>query len=183
VNPYVGAPVIVNVGGAQADGSDVAAGLITAVRPDGRVNVRVQYDGPDEHFHHHPEWLEDVPFYDTSDYLSANQGGLFGAFWPGGSMQDQLLQTIIEQQEKIMTALDALKAADVALKSEVTTAIADWATTLANASNDPAVQAVADDMNAMVTQIKAADPAVTTTPSSTSTGTPVSSSSSTATGN
>ena len=90
-----------------------------------------------------------------------------------------------------MTALQNLQAADAALKAEVTTAISDWAATLANASNDPAVQAVADDMNNMVTQIKAADPAATTSSSSTtgtpvpgssSTGTPVTSSSSTATG-
>ena len=135
MNPYVGAPVVVNVGGAQRDGSDVAAGVITGLRPDGRVNVRVQYDGPDEHFQHHPEWLEDVQFYDTADYESANQGGLFGAFWPGGHMQDQLL-TIIDQQETIMTALQNLQAADAALKAEVTTAIAEsWAATLSNASN------------------------------------------------
>jgi hypothetical protein len=113
VNPYVGAPVVVNVGGAQAGGSAVAAGVVTGVPAVDRVNVRVQYDGPDEHFHH-PEWLEDVPFFDTSDYVSVNQGGLFGAFWPGGHMQGQL-QTIIDQQEKIMTALQNLQAADAAL--------------------------------------------------------------------
>lgn len=72
-----------------------------------------------------------------------------------------ILIRIIENQEKIMAAIDNLQAADVALKDEVTTALTDFAAALstANGSNDPAIQAVADDMNAMVTQIQGADPA------------------------
>lgn len=72
-----------------------------------------------------------------------------------------MLIRIIENQEKIMTALDNLQAADAALKSEVATALTDFATALQNSgsANDPAIQAVADDMNAMVTQLQGADPA------------------------
>lgn len=60
-----------------------------------------------------------------------------------------------------MSALDNLAAADTALKAEVTSAISDWATALAaaNSANDPAIQAVADDMNAQVSALQAADPA------------------------
>ena len=60
-----------------------------------------------------------------------------------------------------MTALDNLQAADTALKAEVTTAITDWLAALnnANGANDPAIQAVADDMTAQVTALTAADPA------------------------
>ena len=78
---------------------------------------------------------------------------------------EYMLATIIENQrtnqEQIMTALENLQAADAALKAEVTTALADFAAKLnsANSANDPAIQAVADDMNALVTQIQAADPA------------------------
>lgn len=62
---------------------------------------------------------------------------------------------------KIMTALDNLQAADAALKAEVTQALTDFAAALQNSgsASDPAIQAVADDMNAMVTQIQGADPA------------------------
>ena len=70
-----------------------------------------------------------------------------------------ILGTITRQQETTMTALDNLAAADTSLKTEVTTAIADWAAQLAtaNSANDPAIQAVADDMNAQVTALQAAD--------------------------
>lgn len=71
------------------------------------------------------------------------------------------METSTRQQEKIMTALQSLQDADTALKAEVTTAIQDWAAQLANANsaNDPAIQAVADDMNAQVAALQGADPA------------------------
>jgi hypothetical protein len=81
------------------------------------------------------------------------------------------LATITTKLEIIMTALDNLAAADAALKSEVATAIADWAAQLAgsSAANDPAIQAVADDMQAQVAALQAADTAVPpATPPSTS---------------
>ena len=70
---------------------------------------------------------------------------------------------INEKLGGIMAAIDNLQAADAALKAEVTTALTDFANALANSgsANDPAIQAVADDMNAMVTQIQGADPANT----------------------
>lgn len=73
----------------------------------------------------------------------------------------QFLETSTRHQENIMSALDNLAAADTALKAEVTSAISDWATALAaaNSANDPAIQAVADDMNAQVSALQAADPA------------------------
>lgn len=76
------------------------------------------------------------------------------------------LDTLTRQQEHIMTALDSLQAADTALKAEVTTAIADWAAQLAaaNSANDPAIQAVADDMNAQVAALSAADTGTASTP-------------------
>jgi hypothetical protein len=76
------------------------------------------------------------------------------------------LGTITRQLETTMTALDSLTAADTALKTEVTTAIADWATALTNANgaNDPAIQAVADDMSAQVSALQAADPSTPPVP-------------------
>ena len=58
-----------------------------------------------------------------------------------------------------MAALDNLQAADAALKAEVTTFLADVAARLANAPDPAAVQAVADDVNAEVAALQAADPA------------------------
>jgi hypothetical protein len=73
----------------------------------------------------------------------------------------RVLHRIDERLECIMSAIDNLKAADDALKAEVTTALTDFAAALAtaNSANDPAIQAVADDMTALVGQIQAADPA------------------------
>lgn len=73
----------------------------------------------------------------------------------------QFLETSTRHQENIMSALDNLAAADNALKAEVTSAISDWAAALAsaNSANDPAIQAVADDMNAQVAALQSADPA------------------------
>jgi hypothetical protein len=76
------------------------------------------------------------------------------------------LDFITTRMETIMAALDSLQAADTALKAEVTTAITDWAAQLAaaNSANDPAIQAVADDMNAQVSALQAADTGTATPP-------------------
>lgn len=82
-----------------------------------------------------------------------------------------MLVRLIRNQEKIMTALDNLQAADTALKNEVTQAITDWQAQLAAAAaNDPAIQAVADDMSATVAQLQGADPANATGGTTVSTG-------------
>ena len=72
-------------------------------------------------------------------------------------------QLITEQGKRIMTALDNLKAADEALKAEVTTFLADIAGRLSG-SSDAEVQAVADDINAEVAALQGGDPANTPPP-------------------
>lgn len=78
----------------------------------------------------------------------------------------QMFRVILHRMETVMAAIDNLKAADDALKTEVTTALTDFANALANSgsANDPAIQQVADDMNALVTQIQGADPATPPAP-------------------
>jgi hypothetical protein len=78
------------------------------------------------------------------------------------------LDIITTRMETIMTALQSLQDADAALKTEVTTAITDWAAQLAaaNSANDPAIAQVASDMQAQVSALQAAD-----TGSAASTGT------------
>jgi hypothetical protein len=61
------------------------------------------------------------------------------------------------------TALDNLQTADTALKQEVVTFLADQAAKVA-ASSDPAMQAVADDINAQTAALAAADPGVVVPP-------------------
>lgn len=61
------------------------------------------------------------------------------------------------------TALDNLQAADTKLKQEVVTFLADQAAKVA-ASSDPAMQAVADDINAQTAALAAADPGVVVPP-------------------
>ena len=69
------------------------------------------------------------------------------------------LGDIRTQLEAIMTALDNLQAADAALKAEVTVFLADIAARLGNSPDEAAIQAVADDVNAEVAALQAADPA------------------------
>ena len=109
--PYVGAPVVVNVAAQHNGGSPYAAALVTAVRDGGdgtsRVNARVLYDAPPNHAmprHHAPEHLTDVAFHDGVTPQEGNKGGLFGAFWPAGSLGIQIA-LILDQQEFIMTEL------------------------------------------------------------------------------
>lgn len=87
--------------------------------------------------------------------------------WPRRMSVRQMFQEILNRMETVMAAIDNLKAADDALKAEVTTALTDFANALANSgsANDPAIQQVADDMNALVTQIQGADPAAPPAPS------------------
>ena len=74
--------------------------------------------------------------------------------WPG----DQL-DRIERTQEKIMSDISDLQAADAALDTEITTFLADVATALTNAAGDAsAVEAVVADINAKVAQLQAADP-------------------------
>ena len=103
---------------------------------------------------------------ETPEAGTPEAGGFFGS-------DRELLIRIIGNQhhthrklEEIMAALDNLQAADTALKAEVTQAITDWAAQLAAAgsANDPAIQAVADDMNNVVSQLQAADTAGATPP-------------------
>ncbi|HEY2090040.1 MAG TPA: hypothetical protein VGH54_28965 [Mycobacterium sp.] len=59
-----------------------------------------------------------------------------------------------------MADVTNLQAADTALKAEVTQAITDWQAALASSNGDQAaIDAVAADMNATVTQLQGADPA------------------------
>jgi len=61
------------------------------------------------------------------------------------------------------TALENLQAADTALKQEVVTFLADQAAKVA-ASSDPAMQAVANDINAQTAALAAGDPGVVVPP-------------------
>lgn len=89
-----------------------------------------------------------------------------GGGQPSLASLEHLLGLIIETQGDMMAAIDNLTAADTALKAEVTTALTDFAAAIvaANSANDPAIQSVADDMNAMVTQISGADPSTPAAP-------------------
>jgi hypothetical protein len=70
------------------------------------------------------------------------------------------LVTIITNEEKIMTALADLQAADTALKDEVATFLTDVAAALTSAGTDPAaIEAVVTDINTEVAALKAGDPA------------------------
>jgi hypothetical protein len=72
----------------------------------------------------------------------------------------EMLGKILQNQERIMTAITDLQAADQTLQSTVATVLADYATALTNAAGDPAaIESVVTDMNNMVTQLNTADPA------------------------
>jgi uncharacterized protein YegL len=79
---------------------------------------------------------------------------------------------------EIMTALDNLMQANSAMKQEFVQFLADWQAQLqsANSASDPAIQAVADDMNATVQQMVDSDPAVQAPTPATPTPTDVSAS-------
>ncbi len=70
------------------------------------------------------------------------------------------LVTIITYEERTMTALADLQAADTALKDEVATFLTDVAAALTSAGTDPAaIEAVVTDINTEVAALKAGDPA------------------------
>lgn len=71
---------------------------------------------------------------------------------PSGGQLDRIEQN----QEKIMSALSDLQAADAALKAEVATFLADVATALS--ADDPDIESVVSDINAQVAALQAADP-------------------------
>ena len=82
--------------------------------------------------------------------------------WPG-----EQLDRIERTQEKIMSDISDLQAADAALDAEITTFLADVATALTNAAGDAsAVEAVVADINAKVAQLQAADPVTGTSAAS-----------------
>jgi hypothetical protein len=79
-----------------------------------------------------------------------------GSGAPSLASIQSLLELILRNQEKQMTALDNLNAADDALKTEVVTILADIQTALT--AEDPDVQGVADSINAQIAALQAGDP-------------------------
>lgn len=68
------------------------------------------------------------------------------------------IRRVLENQEKIMAALDNLTAAEANLETVVAAAVTDIQQlqaqlASANTSNDPAIQAVADKLTAMATSL------------------------------
>jgi hypothetical protein len=156
MNPYVGAPVVVNVAAAHNGGSPYAAALVTAVSPgDGdttRVNVRVLYDAPPNHAlprHHAPEHLTDVAFHSGVTPEEGNKGGLFGCFWPAGSLELQI-QLLTDQQEFLMTELSTVQS-DI---DAATAALNNAAEVLGTAATS--ITGVATDMGTQTTAVQAA---------------------------
>jgi hypothetical protein len=86
------------------------------------------------------EWLEHCP-------PDPSSGDLAG-----------VLAKIINNEERIMSALDDLQAADQSLKDTVTQFLSDIATRLSSVS-DAAAEAVVADITAEVDALQAADPA------------------------
>lgn len=131
--PYPGALVLVNVDAAHNGGSPHAPAVVTAVRPDGRVNVRVTYDGPPSDQYpgarHRPEYLTGVEFHDTADPAAANRHGQYGAFWPPGLM---LAAAILQNQETIMSELSQQQSDVNAAAATLTSA----ATTISTVASD-----------------------------------------------
>jgi hypothetical protein len=68
---------------------------------------------------------------------------------------ERALRTTNHRMEQIMSALDNLRAADEALKTEVAAFLQDIAGRLVS---DADLQAVADDINAEVARLQGADP-------------------------
>lgn len=73
------------------------------------------------------------------------------------------LNAIKTNQEKTMSALDALKAADAALQAEVATFLTDIATALS--AEDPDIEQITSDINDQVAALQGGDPANATPPS------------------
>jgi hypothetical protein len=83
----------------------------------------------------------------------------------------EMLTQILANTEKIMSqnagtdaAVTSLQDADTSLQASVTQVIADWQAQIAGsaATNDPAIAAVAADMQSVIGRLQAADPATAT---------------------
>jgi hypothetical protein len=91
-----------------------------------------------------------------------------------------VFDTIIANEENIMSALTDLQAADASLQAEVATFLTDIATALQNAAtaNDPAIEQVVTDINNEVAALQQGDPenqaSSATPPASTSPAAPAS---------
>jgi hypothetical protein len=192
VNPYLGAVVVVNVDAAHNNGQPHAPALVTAVNPDGTVNVRVSYDAPPPEFsHRHREHLTGIAFHDTADPAAANVRGLYGAFWPQSPLQQEIA-TILENQEIIMAAQDDITAAAAAITNAstvISTVTADLGTVQTEIQNaltafqadNPAVDTTAlntavaglsEPLSALQAADTALDTAASSAASAAGTGTP-----------
>jgi hypothetical protein len=83
----------------------------------------------------------------------------------------EMLTQILTNTERIMSqnagtdaAVTSLQGADTSLQASVTQVIADWQAQIAGsaATNDPAIAAVAADMQSVIGRLQAADPATAT---------------------
>ncbi len=91
--------------------------------------------------------------------------------WDGASPRElelrAMYEALLEQGEKIMSALDNLNASETRLETIATAILADIQTlsdelAAANSANqDPAIQAVADKLNALGDKLSAVVPAAT----------------------
>jgi hypothetical protein len=164
MKPYLGADVLVNVDAAHNNGSPVAPGKITALRPDGRVNVRVLYDAhPRLLSRHAPEHITDAAFHDTTDPAAAMRQGQYGAFWPDGPD----LAAILYNQEMIMAAQDDINAAVTAIQavtSDLTSAATAIQSEIANLNSQLAAAGTStidtSALNTAVTALQTAQAAV-----------------------
>ncbi len=131
MNPYLAAVVVVNVSPAHNNGNPLAPGVITALLPDGKVNVRVWYDAPTHHLHPRPDHLTEVTIHDTTDPVAANRQGLYGAFWPNSPLHTEM--------EKLMAAQDDINAATAAitgLLTDIQAKVADATTQIGTLGTD-----------------------------------------------
>jgi nicotinamidase-related amidase len=163
MTPYVGAPVVVNVASQHNGGSPHAAALVTAVDGD-RVNVRVLYDSPPHLLPRHaPEHLTDVAFHSGVTPEEGNKGGLFGAFWPAGSLELQI-QLLTDQQEFLMTELSGIQSdidAATAALNNAAEVLGTAATTITGVATDMGTQTTA--VQAALAAFQAANPGADTT--------------------
>jgi hypothetical protein len=152
--PYLGATVLVNVDAAHNSGEPLAPAAVTAVHPDGRVNVHVLWNGPPSHpfGHHRPEYLTDVSFHDTTDPAGAMRHGQYGAFWPDGPD----LATILHNQELIMTEVSQSQT-DI---NNAAAALTSAAATISTVATD--LGTVLANVQAQLAALQAANPAVDT---------------------
>jgi hypothetical protein len=70
-----------------------------------------------------------------------------------------ILDKILKNQEKMMTALDDLTAAVSGLSTEITTFLADVASQISGGVTADQAEAIVQQINGFTTQLQAADPA------------------------